>query len=565
VAVWAPAATIGVAGFLNRWNSEDAFINFRVVDQLLAGNGPVFNAGERAEAATSTLWLAVLSLGSLLPGGIEWFAVLAGLAGTVAGLALASTASVRLACVGTGGTTLVGGLWLPFGSLVFVALPPVWHFATSGLETGLSFAWLGGSFLALVTSAGGSLGGRSRFGTAVLLGLGPLVRPDLAVFSVAFLAGLLVVHRRRGLRWAAVTVAVAVALPVAYQVFRMGYYGSLVPTPALAKEASGSRVDQGLTYLGDFALPYLLWLPLAVVLLVLGLAVRRWGVRSATAVVALAPVLAGLLHGVFVVRVGGDFMHARLLLPALFGILLPLAVVPLRRGLEAAVAVPVAVVATWALVTAVDLRTEYHGTMAFRAENGWIADEHGFYVAASGKAHPVTLEDYQATNLYRLGARIRQNLASGESYVNPDVYEPGNTTDVKPRGDVDQVVVTTVPNVGVVGFLVGPDVWVVDVLGLGDPFAARTALPPDRPGRIGHEKLVHPAWVLARFAAEPPQDDPEVTAAVRALGCGDVERLESAVRAPLTAGRFVENLFASPALTALRLDPLPSVVAAEQC
>ena len=81
-----------MAGFLNRWNSDDAFINFRVVDQILAGNGPVFNAGERVEAATSTLWLALLTFGALLPGDIEWFAVLAGLAGTVAGVALAGMA-----------------------------------------------------------------------------------------------------------------------------------------------------------------------------------------------------------------------------------------------------------------------------------------------------------------------------------------------------------------------------------------------------------------------------------------------------------------------------------------
>ena len=32
---------------------DDGFINLRVVSQIKAGNGPVFNAGERVEAATS--------------------------------------------------------------------------------------------------------------------------------------------------------------------------------------------------------------------------------------------------------------------------------------------------------------------------------------------------------------------------------------------------------------------------------------------------------------------------------------------------------------------------------
>ena len=40
------------AGWAHRWVSEDGFIYLRVVRQIRAGNGPVFNAGERAEAFT---------------------------------------------------------------------------------------------------------------------------------------------------------------------------------------------------------------------------------------------------------------------------------------------------------------------------------------------------------------------------------------------------------------------------------------------------------------------------------------------------------------------------------
>src|SRR3712207_8045404 len=39
-----------------------SFINFRVVDHLLAGHGPVWNEGERIEIGTSTLWLALLTV-----------------------------------------------------------------------------------------------------------------------------------------------------------------------------------------------------------------------------------------------------------------------------------------------------------------------------------------------------------------------------------------------------------------------------------------------------------------------------------------------------------------------
>lgn len=68
------------------------------------------------------------------------------------------------------------------------------------------------------------------------MGLGPLVRPDLAVASMAMLTAAAALVRP-GWRRLLGLGAVAAALPAAYQVFRMGYYGMLVPSTALAKEA----------------------------------------------------------------------------------------------------------------------------------------------------------------------------------------------------------------------------------------------------------------------------------------------------------------------------------------
>ena len=60
-----------------------------------------------------------------------------------------------------------------------------------------------------------------------------------------------------------------------YQVFRMGYYAALVPNTALAKAAGGSRWSQGWYYLGNFVLPYGLYVPLAVFAAWLWLGRRR--------------------------------------------------------------------------------------------------------------------------------------------------------------------------------------------------------------------------------------------------------------------------------------------------
>jgi arabinofuranosyltransferase len=46
----------GVLGWRQRWIADDGDIVARTVREILAGNGPVFNPGERVESFTSVLW-----------------------------------------------------------------------------------------------------------------------------------------------------------------------------------------------------------------------------------------------------------------------------------------------------------------------------------------------------------------------------------------------------------------------------------------------------------------------------------------------------------------------------
>src|SRR6185436_8954931 len=118
--------------------------------------------------------------------------------------------------------------------------------------------------------------------------------------------------------------------------------------------------------------------------------------------------VAGLLHALWVVRVGGDFMHARLFLPSLFGVLLPLFVVPapeLRRQRLAWTAV--LLTAVWCPVSAFLLRPAYG--MYFGPHG--IADERAFYVARCGVPNPVVLDDFHATRFFTDAVLLAQ-LAS---------------------------------------------------------------------------------------------------------------------------------------------------------
>ena len=56
-------ALLFLAVFLYGWVTDDAFITFRVVRNFLAGDGPVYNLGERVQAYTHPLWFWLLSVG----------------------------------------------------------------------------------------------------------------------------------------------------------------------------------------------------------------------------------------------------------------------------------------------------------------------------------------------------------------------------------------------------------------------------------------------------------------------------------------------------------------------
>lgn len=547
--------------------SDDGFISLRVVEQLLAGNGPVFNAGERVEIATSPLWVVILTVVAVsFPWmSLAWTAVILGIAAAGLGLVAAQAGALRLRAGDP-----PAGLVVPLGVLVVLALPPFWDFASSGLETGLSFAWLGGCWYLLT-------GERSaqQWGTAVLCGLGPLLRPDLAIFSAAFLAVMLLVPRQRFVRDRLATLASAAVLPVLWQVFRMGYYGALVPNTAFAKEASLARWDQGWLYLGEFTTTYRVLIPLLalLVLALAPLAVRWWrrGDRFRVAVL-LAPVAAATVHWLYVVRVGGDFMHARLLLPGMFAFALPVATVrlpPLGSGWRAAATAMVpravaAVVAVWALVVGTGVRVPHDGI----GPDG-IVDERTAYAESAGRDHPVTLNDHEgnawvgfARTAQRQAADDRRVLIVGEA----GLVDQSRWVDLR---EGEEATVVAFPNVGLLGYGAGVEVHVVDQLGLGDVVAARQRV--EVRGRPGHEKFLDPAWAFARFAdlSEPlppgAPSPPAISAARRAVGCAELAEVIAAAREPLTRQRFIDNIGVAVRRHGARWPADPAVAARKLC
>jgi arabinofuranosyltransferase len=632
VSLWASVLVVSVlwgwGAWQRRWIADDGLIVLRPVRNLLVGNGPVFNPGERVESNTSTVWTYLIWLGGWIGGPVrlEYVALVLALVLSVLGVALAMLGAGRLYAPGL---LRRRALLLPAGALVYIALPPARDFATSGLENGLVLAYLGLLWWMMVCwsqapkaypavaprpalARRGSPPARNvtqpqhnvtgpvfDAALAFVAGLSVLVRPELALIGGLALIMMLVVAR--GWQRRLVIVIAGGLLPVAYQIFRMGYYGLLFPGTALAKDASGAKWPQGLVYLANFNAPYLLWLP-AILLPALAVVIttavsyrkrsrlvvppgysRPVRVIQSPAAVVIFITVSGLLQALYWIRQGGDFMHGRVLLIPLFCLLAPVAVIPVvlpetntparETGylLVGVTGVLWLAVAGWSLWAANSPGMGYDAT---RVTYSGIVDERRFYAQATGKAHPLTAADYLDYPRMRAALVAINNTPDGALLLPAGNYDQWDVVPVKPppppppgappNPEKSQNGPHTVffTNLGMLGMNVGLDVRVVDQIGLANPLAAHTARLRD--GRIGHDKNLFPDWAVAEgpFLKIHPYipsylDEDWVAQAEAALKCPATEAVLDSVRAPMGPRQFLSNLVNAYQFTKYRIDRVP--------
>lgn len=573
------AATVttffAIGAWQRRWIADDGLIVLRTLRNLFAGNGPVFNAGERVEANTSTAWTYVLWFWAWVTHGqLEYVSLWVALVLSVSAIPIAMYGTARLmrtrfAGVAGGGFASGFTLLLPFGAIIYIALPPARDFATSGLENGLAIFWVAVLWCQLVAwsrrTRNRDGGRRIAHNTALLLlaftaGLAQLIRPELTILGGLVL--LLIVFAPTSWTMRVGIVVAAGLLPVGYQIFRMGYYALLVPNPAVAKDASGSKWHQGFLYLANLFGPYVLLLPV-ILAIVAGLMLAvyrrnrpivpadpavmdpdltghptvgqpaadhdlasildppptsrlaRWSgaLQSPTAVV-ITVVLGGFLGGVYWMRQGGDFMHGRVLLVPLFTMLLPLMVLPItvpalregawrRAGLQFGTAV--AMVAFWVttLVWAITVHENTLPNGGIDIGRSGIVDERRFYVTNMGNENPVTAADYLDYPRMRAMVKWIDEFRTQGGVILPS-FNYNEWYIAKLPDDTPQAkrkLTVYFLNLGMTSMNAPLDVRVIDQMGLAYPLAAHTERLTD--GRIGHDKDLPAEWVIAESGAYP--------------------------------------------------------------
>lgn len=268
--------------------AEDAFISFRYSANLAEGHGLVFNVGEKVEGYSNFLWVVLVAAPHAAFGAdIVTTARVLGVACAL-GCVLAVYALTRRLT-----NSARAGL---LAATIVAAVSSLAAYGPSGLETPL-FALLALLVMLAVQANRPLLAG-------LLVALATMTRPDGVVIAVV-VGVWLVAKAVRERTWRAPVwyVAGAVVLAASWTVWRVAYYGHLVPNAIAAK--SGASLTWLLHSGFDYLSGYLVAAQALLVLVPVGI-FALFKSRSA-GVPALLITLAAVYVGFFVVT-GGDWM-----------------------------------------------------------------------------------------------------------------------------------------------------------------------------------------------------------------------------------------------------------------
>lgn len=275
------------------FTQDDAFISYRYAENLLQRNGLVFNSGERVEGYTNFLWIIILSIFAKL--GLDMIAV------------------SKILGVASGCATLIllyqlSRLFFPKREWLLPLLPPLLltassafaYWSISGLETSLFTVMVLLSVYLYLTYPRAWV---------ISCAVSALVRPEgVLVFGILLLHQLAFTQNQ--FKKALQHLGGFALLLLPFAVFKLLYYGDLLPNPFYAKTGlSFEYVKSGLEYFWQFSKHYGLWglaylLPL--------LSYRRLDSKDRLLFLLI------YAYTLYVIIVGGDVLKAhRFFLPVL--------------------------------------------------------------------------------------------------------------------------------------------------------------------------------------------------------------------------------------------------------
>ncbi len=339
-------------GFALRFIQDDAFISFRYAYNLIHGHGLTWNAGSDVpvEGYTNFLWVLLVALGMFLGLDPEPWSVFLGL--TCATFTLYFTYRLSLAVSSDRRSPLIAIALL--GTNYSYSC-----YITGGLETQLQTCLIAAIACSVVEFFAQPRRASIGFFVSLsfLCALAELTRLDSVLLwgLLASAAVILSLRHCTGRSQYVVDLA-AVILPFgvvvgAWFVWKYSYYGELVPNTFYIKAAglSGETVMNGWLYCKAFAVAYGHW-----VFLVIGVVLAKKLAPDFRHYLLLGTVIVWLAY---VVKIGGDFMEFRMMIPVL-PLVFVLSAEVLRKCVRPAMGVVVVVAIA---LSSADYATTYPG------------------------------------------------------------------------------------------------------------------------------------------------------------------------------------------------------------
>ena len=243
---------IAIVIFLkNAWVTEDAYIMFRSIEQLFAGNGPVWNPHERVQVFTCPLWYTTVSFVRMISKNLYLNVIIVSFF-----LWLLTIFVIR--------KIFRNDNKLLISVLLFSASTAFFDYTSSGLENSLAYFIISVYILNFSTlfsyrhshndNSVTSMGLEKRIQLALFLfGLIICVRHDLSLILFPPTLYVIAINKRifSIYRWIVIT-TIAFLPFILFSLFSLLYYGFPFPNTAYAKLNTGiDRLDllkQGFNY-----------------------------------------------------------------------------------------------------------------------------------------------------------------------------------------------------------------------------------------------------------------------------------------------------------------------------
>ncbi len=445
------AFLIAIVIFLkNAWVSEDAYITFRSVEQIFAGNGPVWNPHERVQVYTSPLWFLLLILFRVFSANVYLNAIVLSL--------ILWTATIFILR-----KIFSDPFLLLFSVLLLTASTSFFDYTSPGLENILAYLIIALYILNYLklfeigeekeqTERTKSYIKKTLFFFGIII----FVRHDLALLLLP--PTIYIPFRKASVfsrkQWL-ISSSLSLLPIILFSLFSLIYYGFPFPNTAYAKLSTGIDktilFNQGINYFHS-TFKY----DIITILIILIALISAFFRRSEKHLKYLG--FGIILNLLYVCYIGGDFMQGRFLsyayLISVILFFLAIQKINIRK-----ITILVFVILEFYLI--LYPHTPFNSPVDYRNSKTdmGVADERGFYF----------------------------NALSLHSYIFRDKYLPFPDNAWTHEGIAFKNSSQTIflhGNIGILGYYAGTEKIIIDGLALSDPFLAR--LPADPGWRIGH-------------------------------------------------------------------------------